>query len=329
MRLGIKLVGGLIMIWVVASASFFLVHMMPGSPVAAAYQKLLQQPGETPTKAAAQVQSMYLFTPKQALPQQYLSYMDDLLHGNLGQSISETGVPVSHLITVALPWTVILVLSGTVVSFLIGTIAGVLAAIRRDSKLGSMLTVSGSLLHGIPQFVMAVLFIELFCTLWPIFPYGSPYDLEAVTEGWNLPFIWNLITHAFLPVMVYALSSYGGWLLGMRSSVISVLGDDFILAAELRGLKPSITARYVARNAMLPLFTILALSIGFMFSGSVFIEQLFVYPGLGETLLTSVTKEDYPLMEGAFLLITASVIAANIVADLLYTVIDPRIRRNV
>jgi peptide/nickel transport system permease protein len=113
----------------------------------------------------------------------------------------------------------------------------------------------------------------------------------------------------------------------MKSSVVSVLGDDFILGAELRGLRPLTVARYIARNAMLPLFTILALSIGFMFGGSIFIEEIFDYPGLGYALLTSIGKRDYPLMTGAFLIITVAVIVANILADLLYEVIDPRVRR--
>jgi len=113
----------------------------------------------------------------------------------------------------------------------------------------------------------------------------------------------------------------------MKSSVISVLGDDFILASEVRGIKASTRLRYIAHNAILPLFTIFALSIGFMFGGSLFIEDIFDYPGLGNLLLHAIDSRDYPLMSGAFLLITVAVIVANIVADFLYSVVDPRIRR--
>ncbi|MHB1596427.1 MAG: ABC transporter permease [Streptosporangiaceae bacterium] len=324
-RIGVKLAAGLVMIWLVASGTFFLVRLMPGNPVTVAYENDLMH-GMNPNQARAATSLLYGFVPRQPLPAQYGNYLWQLAHLNLGRSISYEGVPVAHIVAAAAPWTVIMVLSGILVSFLIGVSAGVLAAIRRSTRLGDLLSISGSLLHGIPQFVIAILLAYAFTTIWAIFPFGAPYDV-TINPGWNLPFIWSLITHAFLPVAAYALSSYGGWLLTMKSSVISVLGDDFILAAELRGLRPLTIARYIARNAMLPLFTILALSIGFMFGGSIFIEEIYDYPGLGYALLSSIGKRDYPLMTGTFLIITVAVIATNILADLLYGVIDPRVRR--
>ena len=323
-RLAVKVLIGLITIWVVASGTFFLVRLMPGDPVQAELQQEIQL-GLSPAAAAGKARQMYGFIPHQSLPRQYLSYLWQLAHFNLGQSIIQEGVPVAHIIGSAAPWTIILVLSGTVVSFIIGVVAGLLAAVRRSSRLGDLLSVSGSVLHGIPQFVLAVLLAFVFTTVWGVFQLNGPYN-AADSPGFNLPFIGSVIVQAVLPVTAYALSSYGGWLLTMKSSVVSVLGDDFILAAELRGLRPLTVARYVMRNAMLPLFTILALSIGFMFGGSIFIEEIFDYPGLGYTLYESVTKHDYPLMTGAFLIITVAVIACNILADLLYAVIDPRVR---
>lgn len=323
-RLAEKLLIGLITIWVVASGTFFLVRLMPGDPVAAEVQTQIQN-GLSPAAAAGKAQQMYGFIPHQSLPRQYLTYLDQLAHFNLGQSIIQEGVPVAHIVASAAPWTIIMVLSGTVVSFLIGVGAGLLAAVRRSSKLGDLLSVSGSVLHGIPQFVLAVLLAFVFTTLWGVFQLIGPYN-AIDTPGWNLPFIGSVIVQAILPVSAYALSSYGGWLLTMKSSVVSVLGDDFILAAELRGLRPLTVARYVSRNAILPLFTILALSIGFMFGGSIFIEEIFNYPGLGYTLFESVQKHDFPLMTGAFLIITVAVVVCNILADLLYAVIDPRVR---
>jgi len=195
----------------------------------------------------------------------------------------------------------------------------------RSSSLGPSVTVFSSVMHGIPQFVLALLLAFLFGTMWRILPVSSPYGIQTQV-GLNVPFIGSVVRHAILPVAAYAISGYGGWALTMKSSVISVLGDDFILASELRGIKPMVRIGYIARNAILPLFTILTLSIGFMFGGSVFIEEIFNYPGLGHLLLSSVDALDYPLMEGTFLLITAAVIAANIVTDFVYVVIDPRIR---
>jgi len=324
-RLASRIVVAVVMIWIVASFTFFLVRAIPGNPVQAEYETLVSQ-GVNPAQARAETQVIYGFLPHQPLATQYGHYLWQLLHLNLGKSISYTGTPVSHIVLSAAPYTVILVLSGIVASFAIGVIAGVLAAVRRSTRLGDVLSVSGSLLHGVPQFVMALLLAYLFTTEWAIFPFGAPYD-ASIPVGFSPAFIGSLVSHAILPVAAYALSSYGGWLLTMKSSVVSVLGDDFVLAAELRGIRPITRLRYIGRNAILPLFTILALSIGFMFGGSVFIEDIFDYPGLGQLLLQSINRRDYPLMSGAFLLITVAVIVANILADLLYGVIDPRVRK--
>jgi peptide/nickel transport system permease protein len=324
-RVGTRLLTGLVLIWVVASGTFFLVRLMPGNPVTAQYQNDVLH-GMSPDAARAATALLYGFVPRQPLGQQYLQYLWQLAHLNLGRSISYEGVPVAHIVASAAPWTVILVLSGIVVSFAIGVSAGVLAAVKRSTRLGDLLTVSGSVLHGIPQFVLAILLAYVFTTIWAVLPFGAPYDV-TIAPGWNVAFIGSLITHAILPVAAYALSGYGGWLLTMKSSVVSVLGDDFILGAELRGLRRLTVARYIARNAMLPLFTILALSAGFMFGGSIFIEEIFDYPGLGYTLLASIGTRDYPLMTGTFLIITVAVIVTGILADVLYGVIDPRVRR--
>jgi peptide/nickel transport system permease protein len=179
--------------------------------------------------------------------------------------------------------------------------------------------------HGIPAFVIAVLFAYLFTTLWPLFPFGAPYN-AALTPGFNWAFISNLAYHAVLPVAAYAASGFGAWALTMKSSVVSVLGDDFVLAIEVRGLTMAQRLSYIGRNAILPLFTALTISIGFLFGGSIFIEQIFDYPGLGYLLNSAVSARDYPLMDGAFILITVAVIVFNIVADILYPIIDPRIR---
>lgn len=324
-RLVQKVIAGIVMILVVASLTFFLVRLMPGNPVDAQFNKLIMN-GLSPEQAMSAVRVMYGFIPHEPLWQQYVHYLGQIVHFNLGQSISYEGVPVLHIILGGAPWTLILVSIGILASFLIGVLAGVIAAVKRSSPVGGILSISGSLLHGIPQFVMGLLLAYLFTTLWVIFPYGAPYSVE-LTPGFNGPFIGSLINHAFLPVLTYALSSYGGWLLTMKSSVISVLGDDFILASEVRGLKASIRTKYIAHNAILPLFTILALSIGFMFGGSLFIENIFDYPGLGNLMVNAIDARDYPLMSGAFLLITVAVIISNILTDLLYSVVDPRIRR--
>lgn len=320
-----KLLTGLVMIWVVASATFFLVLDMPGNPAQAAEaQDVLH--GMTPQEAQRATAAIYGFVPKAPLIDQYGHYMGQLLQGNLGQSIAQEGTPVSHIVGSAFPWTVILALTGILISFLVGVTLGVMAAIKRNTRTSDALTLGGALINGIPIFVLALLLFYLFTTIWAIFPQGGNVSI-LYTPGWNAGYIGSVVTHAVLPVIAYALATLGAWLLTTKSSVVSVLGDDFILAAELRGLKPGIIVRYVTRNAMLPLFTVLAISIGLLFSGSVFIEDVFNYPGLGQLMINSINTKDFPVLDGAFLLTIVAVIVANILADLAYPLIDPRIRR--
>jgi peptide/nickel transport system permease protein len=323
-RLAGHLARGFVMILVVATISFFIINNIPGDPMAARFEKLIEQ-GMSPEAAAQSVKVLYGFQPEGSMWQQYLDYMAGLFRLDLGQSVTRPGTPVLDVLLEKAKWTVLPVLIGTLVSFLVGIILGVYAAIKRTGKLGDALAISGSLLHGIPQYVLAMLLVVIFATLIPILPADGPVDI-LFEPGFNAGYLGSLAEHAVLPVVTYALSAYGGWILAMKSSVVTVLGDDFILAAELRGMKRSIVFRYIARNAILPLFTILALSLGLLMGGAVFIEKIFNYPGLGLLLIDSVNERDYATMGGAFLLITAAIIIANIVADLFYTVIDPRVR---
>ncbi|MEV0588308.1 ABC transporter permease [Nonomuraea sp. NPDC050310] len=323
-KLAGHLARGLVMIFVVASISFFIIRNIPGDPMLAAYEKFVAS-GMDPAAATQQVKVIYGFQPEGSVWSQYLDYLAGLATLDLGQTVLNPGVAVTTDLFEAAKWTVIPVLTGTLLSFLVGVTMGVYAAIKRSGKLGDILNISGSLLHGVPQYVMALLLAAIFATTLQVLPLDGVADI-LVEPGFNGPYIASLAQHATLPVLTYCLASYGGWTLAMKSSVVTVLGDDFILAAELRGMKRSIVFRYIARNAILPLFTILALSLGLLFAGAVFIEKIFNYPGLGLKLIDAVTNRDYSLMGGAFLLITVAIVVANIFADLLYTVIDPRVR---
>ncbi|GII66903.1 peptide ABC transporter permease [Sphaerisporangium krabiense] len=323
-RLAGHLVRGLVMIWVVTTISFVIIRNIPGDPVRGQYEALIER-GMSPEQAERATAVLYGFLPTGTLWEQYVGYMKALLHLDLGQSLSTPGTEVTTLLGSAASWTILPVLGGTLLSFLLGVTLGVYAGIKRAGKLGDLLTISGSLLHGVPQYVLGLLMLAIFTTLWPILPAGGPVDVEF-PPGLNGPYLASLVQHATLPVLTYALASYGGWVLAMKSSVATVLGDDFILAAELRGLSRWVLFRYVARNAILPLFTILALSLGMLFGGAIFIERIFNYPGLGLLLVDSIGARDYALMGGAFLVTTIAVVIANIAADLLYTVIDPRVR---
>jgi peptide/nickel transport system permease protein len=320
-----KLLAGIVMVWAVATFTFFIVHSLPGSPVDAALAQKLAA-GIPYEEAQQQIQAIYNFVPTDSLWSQYRSYLWRLLHGDLGQSISYGGVPVRSVILDNAPWTLSLAVVALLISFALGLAVGVLAAMKRNTATGNGLTLSGSFLHGIPTFITATLLFFIFTTKWPVFPYGDAYDIN-VTPGFSGPFIASVISHAILPLAAYVISGYGAWMLVTKSSVVSVLGDDFVVAAELRGITTGRKMRYIVRNAMLPLFTILALSAGYLFGGSLFIETIFNRQGLGALQFNSIGARDYPLMMGSFLVLTISVILVNILADLLYPIIDPRVRR--
>jgi peptide/nickel transport system permease protein len=323
-RLAGQLVRGLVMVWVVLTFTFVIISIMPGDPVAAEYENLLQQ-GYSPEQAEAQTAVLHRFRPTGSIAEQYIEYIGSLLRFDLGQSLYSR-VDVGDVLLDAAKWTVIPVLLGTILSFGLGVFIGVFAAIKRSSKLGDALTMSGSLLRGLPDFVVGLILAAIFATLWPVLPRSGAVDI-LYEPGFNLDYILSLGYHAILPVATYTISAYGGFILAMKSSVVTVLGDDFILAAELRGMKRSVIFRYIARNAILPLFTVFALSVAAVFSGAIFIERIFNYPGLGMLLINSIGRRDITVMAGALLLITIAVIIANIVADMFYSVIDPRIRR--
>ncbi len=325
-RLLPKLAVGIVMIWAVATFTFFLVHALPGNPGDTAYQKYIMS-GMSPQQAQAKVSTVFGFTSRDPLLVQYRGYIWKLLQGNLGQSISYSGVPVTHVLLADAPWTVFPALAGLIIAFVVGCAGGVVAAVKRSTHLGNLLSISASAIVGIPIFLFAIALFLVMHTELHLLPFGSTADITLNT-GWNLPYIWSVIQHAMMPVLSYAFLAYGTYLLTMKSSVISVLGDDFILAAELRGLPQTTRMRYISRNAVLPLITTFAISLGLLLGGSILIETTFDYPGLGNLIVTALGQRDYPLMCGAFLLITTAIIVMLIIADLLYSVIDPRVRRS-
>ena len=313
-----------LMIFLVASLTFFLVRIMPGNPIQVKLAQLEYQ-GLNLQQAAQQVRAMYNIMPNAPLSTQYLGYLGGLLHGNLGQSITYTGEPVLGVIMTALPWTVFMVTAGLLISFVIGVVLGVWAAMRRNRAPDTAVTTVSTFLHGIPQYMSGLALAYVFTTIWPIFPFGAPYNAE-IRPGFTIAFIGSVLYHAILPVFSYVLAGFGAWALSMKAATVGALGEDYIMAANVRGLEPNRVFSYVGRNAILPVFTQFALAIGFMFSGSVFIETIFDLPGLGQMIGNAVGSRDYPLMQGVFLIVSIAVIAANLLADWIYGLLDPRIQ---
>ena len=322
-------VQGLLTLWAVTTFTFFMIRKMPGNPVEVVIDQLIERQQLTYEEARAQAAGLFDFDPDQPLIEQYLDYMGKLVHGNMGKSISSAGTPVANQIKRYLPWTLFSVGSGLVISFTLGILLGMAMAYWRGSIFDNVLTAAASLMYGIPDFIIALLLLLVAGVQLKLFRMedvlgGIGQDVHA---GFNLPYIKSLLQHASLPVLTYVWGTVGGWMLTMKSSTISTLGEDYIMVAKARGLpERRVLTAYVGRNAMLPLVTRLAISIGFVVGGSVIIEFIFQYPGLGRQLALAIGTRDYTTMQGIFLVIAAAVVFSNILADLLFGMLDPRVR---
>ncbi len=322
-------VQGLLTLWAVTTFTFFMIRKMPGNPVEVVIDQLIERQQLTYEEARAQAAGLFDFDPDQPLLEQYADYMLKLLHGDLGKSISSAGTPVANQIKRYLPWTLFSVGSGLLISFTLGVLLGMAMAYWRGSLLDNALTAFASLMYGIPDFIIALLLLLVAGVQLKLFRMedvlgGVGQDVEG---GLNLPYIKSVLQHAALPVITYVWGTVGGWMLTMKSSTISTLGEDYIMVAKARGLpERRILTAYVGRNAMLPLVTRLAISIGFVVGGSVIIEFIFQYPGLGRQLALAIGTRDYTTMQGIFLVIASAVVFSNILADLLFGLLDPRVR---
>ncbi|MEM2921583.1 MAG: ABC transporter permease [Candidatus Bathyarchaeia archaeon] len=303
---------------------FFLIRIMPGNPIDMMIGQLIAQ-GYDYKEAATRVAALLPFVPDAPLIEQYIDYLKGFFTGDLGKSIL-LAVPITTILNYAIPWTVFLVSISLLTSFSLGILLGMFMAYRRGGILDKAFSLLSSVTRALPPYVVGVLLALFFAVQVKWFPVMGPYDAR-IKPGFTLDFIASVFYHATLPVMSYVITTIGSWILQMKSSTVSVLGEYYVTAAEARGLpERRIVTSYVGRNAILPLFTSLAISIGFIFSGSVFIETIYSYPGIGRFLATSVTYRDYTLMTGCFLVTTVAVVLSNFLADLLYSRLDPRIR---
>lgn len=322
-KLATRIGTSLLMILLVATLTFFLIRLMPGSPYQVLYHQLLVQ-GMSQQQAADQVRSLLNAMPNEPVITQYLQWLGQLVQGHLGTSISQTGVPVAGLIFNALPWTLVTISIGLVISFVIGVVFGVISAFKRNSWVSGLIDNVSSIAHAIPAYVTAVALLYLFNVVWHVFPSSGAYDI-MVNPGFNIPFIMSFLYHMVLPVGTYVLTGLGSWELAMKATTITVMNDDFMMAARIRGLPRERLMSYLGWNSILPLFTGFMLSLGAMFGGSVFVEGTYAFPGIGNLFTAAINSRDYPVMEGCFLLTTTTIIVANIIADLMYSKLDPRI----
>jgi peptide/nickel transport system permease protein len=309
--------------WVAITLNFFIPRAVPGNPVQTILSKY---PDLTPQAYKALSQMIGGALQHGSLWSQYTAYLSDVFHFNFGTDLASFPTPVSQILDQAIPWTLILVGTATVIAFLLGTLLGILAGWRHGGWLDRSLPVL-TFLQAIPYFFLALVLLDIFAVKVHWFPLAQGYNAEVYTAGWHWGFIVNAVDHSLLPALTIVLTSVAGWMLQMRNVMITTIGEDYVIAAQAKGLSNHrVIFTYAARNALLPQLQGFGLALGFVVSGAIVMEIVFSYPGIGLLLFNAVTSNDYPLMQAIFLLITFAVLIANLIVDLVIVLFDPRVR---
>lgn len=308
--------------WASITLNFFLPRMMPGDPGDAVMARLQ---GRVQPETIDAMRKAYGLSDA-PLWQQYVDYLNNLLHGNLGIAISSFPTPVIDIIQTSFVWTLLLGLTATIIAFLLGNILGIIGAWKRGGLVDSVMPPLLIFVGSFPYFWLALLALYFLGFEWGWFPLRHAYSSDF-SPSWSVDFIVSVLYHLILPAASLVIVAIGGWVLGMRNTMISTLSEDYVTMAEAKGLpQRRVMFNYAARNALLPNLTAFGMQLGFILGGALLTEVVFSYPGLGYQLLGAVRNLDYPLMQGIFLIITFSVLGANLIVDLLYVRLDPRVR---
>ncbi|HXO23368.1 MAG TPA: ABC transporter permease [Streptosporangiaceae bacterium] len=316
-----RLVFYVVAAWVALTINFVIPRLVPGNAVEAIMSKF---PNLQPAAYRA-LEAMLGVGHPGSIWHQYWAYLVDVSHLDFGTSVSEFPAQVSTLLGEALPWTIVLVGSATVIAFGVGTALGIVAGWRHGGGLDRVLP-GLMFLQAIPYFFFALILLELFAVKVHVFPIAQGYG-QGLVPGWNWAFISSAIDHSLLPALTIVLTSIAGWMLQMRNVMITTIGEDYVVAAQAKGLSNRrVVFTYAARNAILPQLQGFGLAIGFVVSGALVMEIVFSYPGIGLLLINAVTSNDYPLTQAIFLVITFAVLLANLIVDLVIVFVDPRAR---
>lgn len=324
----VKRIGqALFTIYAVVTISFGLIRLLPGGPVAQLRAQLIQQQGGAADRERVNrlVELHTNVQPDKPVWEQYIDYMIAVFQGDLGVSMWHNEA-VSSILGDALPWTVFLMGTSLLLAFVIGIALGAVMAYYEGSQFDIGSTSVIILLNSIPYYIAAVIMLYFLGYNFGLFPTGGRYA-SGVEPGLTIEFFSSVLFHSALPIASMVITSFGGTALSMRGNAISVLGNDYLRVARLRGLRDRrITMEYVARNALLPMYTGLMMSIGMVFGGSVILEEIFTYPGVGYYMFQAINASDYPVLMGSLILITIAIVVGILIADLTYGKIDPRVR---
>ena len=308
----------LLMFLMVITINFLLFRMMPGDPLSMVSRDL----GSSPETRAALEQIYGLDKP---MIVQYFNYVKDMLTFQFGTSFFYKQ-PVWAVLKPKLWSTFLLGAASLPIGILIGVAGGILAASKRGKKLDMSITSGTMIIYAVPTFWLGMIFLMFFSVKLGWFPVNGMTTPGKFFDT-KMEYIGDLLIHMVIPVATYALSMFGSYLLIMRSSMIDVFTEDFVLTARAKGLtERNVIWKHVVPNAMLPVTTVMATTFGLIFTGAFSIEILFSWPGMGRLMIDAITHQDYPILQASNYLIACTVIIMNILVDIVYTYIDPRVR---
>ncbi len=317
----------LLVVFIGINIAYVVTHASPVDPVEQSISAVTSY-GSTAPEAIEQMRNSLreLYGLGGNPVEQYFQFWKRILRADFGPSLSAFPTPVGTLIGRALPWTVGLLAVSTIVAWGLGNLLGGLAGYYRQSRGLKLMGVIAMGLHPIPYYILAMLLLIVFGFLWPVLPIsgGSAMNLPQTLTP---EFVLSVLRHAILPALSLILIGVGSWFLGMRALVSNVLAEDFVVYAELAGVRPwRILTAYVMRNALVPQVTGLAMSLGGIFNGAVITEKVFGYPGLGSLLVDAVYAGDYGLVLGVTTISILGVSIGVLAIDLLYPLLDPRVK---
>lgn len=315
----------LLTIWIGTTIIFLIPRLAPGDPVAAMIGRMSAQGSIVENSAELIATWRARFGLDDPLPIQYVRYVFNSLRFDLGYSLASFPSRVDEMVLNALPWTVGLLLMATLISFVMGnTIGALMAWGKTPGAIKALLPVTLTF-TSIPFFMLGILLIYVFAFWLRWLPPSGAFG-RGLVQGWNLQYIGSVLYHAILPATAIVVASMGFWALGMRGMMITTAGEDYMILADAKGLKPSrIFWRYGVRNSVLPQVTALALSLGAIVGGSVLVEYIFAYPGVGYLLYLGIVNSDYTLIQGIVFILIVTTATLVLILDLIYPLIDPRI----
>jgi len=310
----------LVTLWAALTVNFIIPRLMPGNEA----QSVLATFRNINPAAVKALEIQFGVNVHHSLIPSYFSYLGHTLTGHLG--VDAQNVPVASEIFSKLPWTLGLVGVTTVLAFIVGTLAGIFSAWRRGGRLDAILPPTLFIVSTLPVFFVGLLLIYAFAIKTHVFPLSGNYTIGA-TPSFSLSFVGDVLDHAFLPGLSLLIVTAGLWVYSMRNNMITTIADDHVKMGRAKGLSGlRVMFDYAARNAILPNLTGFAMQLGYVLGGSIVIEYLFSYPGLGYLFYTATTDHDLPLMQGLFLFYTLAVLICVLLVDLLTAVLDPRTR---